>query len=159
MKIFPLGIAIGVAAATSLFGFISSVRAQEDEPQPIVSRALVATVDYGNDAIFQPAKHGTDFDRLGLNPQQVVTITVQFPAELAGQLILADPLDGGTLTVPDEGAIVGPDGNVTFQFQAGDSFGACRLAVHQPDDSNFIQLWIVDPDHPENTPPDLPGAY
>jgi hypothetical protein len=159
-KNVPFGIAIGVAAATGLFGFTALVRADDDGgPQPIVSRALAATVDYGNDAIFQPAKHATDFDRLGLDPQQVVTVTVQFPVELAGQAILAEPLDGGTLTLPEGGLIVGTDGNVTFQFKASDPFGACRVAVHQPDDSNYVQFWIVDPDHPENTPPDLPGAY
>jgi hypothetical protein len=33
------------------------------------------------------------------------------------------------------------------------------VAVHQADDLNFLQFWIVDPDHPENTPPGLPGVY
>jgi len=160
MKSVPCRIAGLALIASGLFGFSSSLTAQDnEEPQPIVSRAISATVDYGNDAIFQPTKHDPDFDRLGLRPQQLVTITVQFPVDLAGQVILVDPLEGGSLTVPEEGVFIGVDGNITFQFQGGDAFGACRLAVHQPDDSNFIQFWIVDPDHPENTPPDLPGAY
>ncbi|MBA2436093.1 MAG: hypothetical protein H0V54_13605 [Chthoniobacterales bacterium] len=158
MKTVPFGIA-GVAAATGLLLFSSSARAQDDVPEPIVSRAISATIDYGNDAIFQPAKHYTDFERFGLRPQQTVTITVAFPVELAGQLMLAEPLDAGTLALPEEGLIVDGEGKVTLQFQAGDAFGACRVSVHQPDDSNFVQFWVVDPAHPENTPPDLPGDY
>ena len=76
MKIIPLA-RVGVAAATALFGFSTLARAQDgDGLEPEASRALVATVDYGNDAIFQPAKHNTNFDRLGLRPQQLLTITV-----------------------------------------------------------------------------------
>ena len=76
MKTGPFGIA-GVAAATGLFIFASTSRAQDgDGLEPEASRALAATVDYGNDAVFQPAKHNTNFDRLGLRPQQLLTITV-----------------------------------------------------------------------------------
>jgi len=47
-------------------GFLSRcARKDEGEPQPIVSRAISATIDYGSDAIFQPAKHGTDFEQPG----------------------------------------------------------------------------------------------
>jgi hypothetical protein len=160
MKTVPFGIAGLALLASGLFGFTSLVCAQDEgEPQPIVSHALAATVDYGNDAIFQPGKHATDFDRLGMRPEQVLAITVQFPAELAGQIVIAEPLDGGTLTIPENGLFIGDDGTVSFQFQAGTSFGTCRISVHQPDDTNMLQFWIVDPDHPENTPPDLPGVY
>lgn len=65
MKTVPFGTA-GVAAATGLLILSASLaQAQDDEPQPIVSRAISATVDYGNDAIFASAKNGTDFDRYG----------------------------------------------------------------------------------------------
>ena len=138
----------------------TTARAQDDGgPQPILSRALAATVDYGNDNVFQPSKSNTDFQRLGLDPGQLLTITVQFPVDQAGQAMIVEPLDGGLLSLPDGGFFVDSEGNVTFQFQAIDSFGACRIAVHQPDDSNFIYLWVVDPEHPENTPPDLQGIY
>ncbi len=152
---------VGLAIiASGLLAFSNCARAQgSDGTEGIVSRAVAATVDYGNDAVFQPAKHGINFDQLGLLPRQFLTITVQFPAELAGQVIIAEPLDGGTLSVPEEGLFVATDGTVVFQFQAGDSFGACRLAVHRPDDTNFIQLWIVDAEHPENNPENLPGVY
>jgi hypothetical protein len=160
MNTVPFGIAGLALLASGLLGFSSSARAQEeDEPQPIVSRALAATVDYGNDALFTPAKHATEFEQLGIRPETVVTITVQFPVELTGQPMLVEPLDGGLATTPEDGLIVDAEGKVTFQFQTSDFFGACRIAVHQPDDSNFVQFWIVDPDHPENTPPGLPGVY
>jgi hypothetical protein len=158
MKIVPRGIAV-LALASVLFAFSTFARAQNDQESPIVSRAVSATVDYGNDNVFVPAKHAIEFDRLGVQPGTTVTVTVQFPVELAGQLILVDPLDGGSVNVPDEGLFIGNDGTVTFQFQSGSQFGAARVAVHQPDDSNYVKFWVVDPDHPENTPPDLPGIY
>lgn len=66
MKTVPFGIAELALLASGLFGFFFSVRAQDDgEPQLIVSRAISATIDYGNDVIFQPAKHGTDFEQPG----------------------------------------------------------------------------------------------
>lgn len=160
MKNVPLGIA-GVAAATGLLLILSSsAQAQEgEEPQPIVSRALAATVDYGNDVVFQPAKQITDFDMLGVLPEAALTITVQFPVERAGQSLILEPLDGGVATVPETGLVIDANGVATFQFQVSMFTGNSRLSVHQADDSNFIQFWIVDPDHPENTPPDLPGVY
>ncbi|MEO6970856.1 MAG: hypothetical protein ABI217_08175 [Chthoniobacterales bacterium] len=120
---------------------------------------MSATVDYGNENIFQPVKHDPDFEQYGLDPQQAVTVTVQFPVELAEQVIIAEPLDGGTLTVPEEGLFVGADGTVIFQFQAGDSVGACRVTVHQPDDMNVLHFWVIDSAHPENNPAQLPGSY
>jgi len=124
-----------------------------------VSRASAATVDCGDKAVFYPAKHAIDFDQLGVLPGTTLTITVQFPAELAGQAVLVDPLDGGTVSVPEEGLLIGKDGNVTFEFQTGSEFGAARLSVHRPDDTNQLQFWVVDPKHPEDTPPKLPGYY
>lgn len=162
MKTLPLGIA-GLVFLTSLLVISPAARAQDDLP-PVVSRALSATVDYGNDAdgndlSFQPAKQGIDFGQLGLRSGQSITVTVQFPVELAGQAIIAEPLDGGVITIPDNGLVVAADGTVTFPFQGGDNVGTCSITVHQPDDMNVIHLWIIDAAHPENNPSDLPGAY
>jgi hypothetical protein len=141
MKTVPFGIAGLAVLASGLLGFSPSARAQDEPPQPIPSRAIAATVDYGNNNLFALDKSSTDFTPLGLLPQQLLSITVQFPIELAGQAMIVEAPDGGTVFVPEGGIIVGSDGNVTFQFQAGNAFGACRIVVHQPDDSNFLQLW------------------
>ena len=152
---------LGLAFLASVYlGLSTAARAQDDGgPQPILSRALAATVDYGNDAVFQPTKHGTDFDELGLDPGQTVTITVQFPVELAGQTLLVEPFDGGLLTLSEGGLILADDGTISFQFQASGIPGACRVVVHQPDDINVVRFWIMDLDYPDNNPSGLPGAY
>jgi hypothetical protein len=159
MKIVPLGAAGLALVASGLFGFSTLVHAQDSTPPPVNSRALSATVDYGNGNVFQPTKSNSAFQCLGLDPGQFLAITVQFPTDLAGQPMIVEPLDGGLLTVPEGGFFVDTNGNVTFQFQAIDLTGLCRIGVHQPDDSNFVQLWVVDPDHSESTPPDLAGLY
>ncbi len=160
MKNVPPGIVV-TAAAVSLFFISTRLRAQDNDgpPEPIISRALAATVDYGNGNVFQPVKQGVNFACLGFDPGQSVTITVTFPAEIAGQAIFAEPLDGGILTPPLGGLIVGPDGTVTFQYQVTDSPGAGRLAVHQADDMNVLHLWVIDPNDPDEVPPGLPGIY
>lgn len=159
MKKIPLGI-VGVAAAAGLLLSVSTPSAHaQDEPQPVISRALSANVDYGNDAVFQPAKAGIDFAQLGVRPEQSVIITVQFPLEMVGQLIIVEPLDGGIITIPDDGLHVAEDGTINFPFQAGDNVGACRITVHQPDDMNVLHFWIIDNENPENNPANLPGAY
>ena len=55
MKNVPRGIAV-LALASGLFGFSTFALAQDYGPQPIVSCATSATVEYGNDAVFSPAK-------------------------------------------------------------------------------------------------------
>lgn len=160
MKNVPLGIAGLSIVASGLVGFSSFLRAQSaPEAQPITTHALSATVDYGNNYSVQPGKAGTDFERVGVLAQQTVTITMQFPRSLVGRPIIVEPLDGGTVSVPQNGLFVSSDSNVTFQFQTPNMFGACRVAVHRPDDNNFLRFWVVDPGHPENTPRNLLGAY
>jgi hypothetical protein len=158
MKTVPFGVA-GVAAATGLLLFSSSLRAQDDgAPPAAVSYAIAATIDYGNNLLFQPEKAGTDFGLLGIRPEQSVTVTVQFPAEMAGQPVTAEVLDGGSLTLPEGGLIADENGQVTFSFQSG-ILGACRINVHLADDANFVRFWVVDLDCPESNPPELPGGY
>lgn len=107
MKVFRSSLGLAFLVSIHLSIILSDARAQSnDGTEGIVSRALAATVDYGNDAIFQPGKHPPDFDLLGVRPAAVLTITVQFPAELAGQTMIVEPLDGGTLTFPDGGFVV-----------------------------------------------------
>ncbi len=163
MKTILFGRAGLALLVSGLFAISTPLLAQGDG-EAVVSRALSATVDYGNDAngddqSFQPAKSGVDFGLLGLDPQQTVTVTVQFPAELAGQLMIVGPLDGGIVTIPDDGLYVAADGTVSFPYQAGEIVGACRIAVHQPDDMNVIHFWIIDATHPEDNPAGLQGAY
>lgn len=159
MKTVPFGM-VGVAAATGLLIFSCSLRAQSDDGfEPEQSRLLAVAVDYGNEAVFKPDKHDFGFDQLGLRPQQTVTITVQFPVELAGTAVVAEPLDGGSVLIPEKGLVVGSEGTAVFQFQGGLWVGASRLSVHVSDDRNLVNFWLVDAEHPENTPSDLPGAY
>jgi hypothetical protein len=159
MNKVPLGIAM-LALASGLSFSSQFVCAQSDDGfQPEFSRALAIAVDYGNDAIFQPNKHDTAFEQLGMRPQQIVTITVTFPAEFAGAAIYAEPLDGGSVTGSEEGIFVGSDGTAVFQFQAGLWIGNSRISLHLSDDRNLINFWLVDTEHPENNPPGLPGVY
>lgn len=159
MKTVLLGIAGLALVASGLFGFSTLAYGQDDgAPPAAVSRALAATVDYGNDVLFYPDKLGTDFGLLGIRPEQPVTITVQFPSEYAGQPVAAGTLDGGAVTLPEGGLIVDSNGLAAFQFQAG-ILGACRVNVHLADDANFLQLWVVDVACPESNPLNLAGGY
>ncbi len=159
MKKAPFGTPALTIIGSALFLFAASSYAQDDgTPPAAVSRALAASVDYGNDSIFPVEKFGTDFGLLGIRPEQVVTVSVQFPVEMVGQAVTADLLDGGTLTLPEEGLFIDANGLATFQFQAS-ILGGCRINMHQPGEVNFVRFWVVDLTCPESDPPDLPGAY
>ncbi len=136
---------------------IPSLRAQEEDPPPVPPLVTSSvTIDYGSETI-QPIKHDSTFANIPLNPGQAVTITVQFDLALSGQTVVADSLDGGQLTVGEQGLVIDQNGILTFQYQADTNPGLCRILLHQLGDGDTIQFWVIDTAHPGDNPPDLDG--
>jgi hypothetical protein len=128
-----------------------------EPPQENVFTAVAALVDYGSGVIIQPKKRDTIFAQLLLNANQTVTITLQYDPAFAGQVVIVEPLDGGIATVPEEGAMIDQDGKVSFQFQAADVPGLSRISIHQYEDGDLLQFWIIDTANPANNPPTILG--
>lgn len=134
----------------------------ESDPQPTPAptppplSAYSATIYISQDNTVQLEKHDSTFDRVALNPGQTVTVALQYDATAAGQAVMADALDGGTITVPEGGLVIDGNGVLTFQFQAGTAPGSCRVSIHQAGDGDKVQFWVINQAQPADNPPELP---
>ena len=90
------------------------------------------------------------FDRVGLQPNQVVSLSVQLPAALAGRQIIIESLDGGL--VSDTAATVATDGALALQFQAGSQPGMYRVNLRSGPLALGLEFYVLDPTQPENNP-------
>jgi hypothetical protein len=54
-----------------------------------------------------------------LNPLETAAVALQFATTLAGTPVIGQPLDGGSVGLSDQSAIVASAGRISFQFQAG----------------------------------------
>lgn len=142
---------LGLALLASV-GFLLAPRCFAQSPDDS-SRAQSAEVDDGSGQLpMGPTKQNGRFERISLNPLQVVSVTLHYPAAMAGQTVLLDALDGGRVIVQGRSATVDSAGNVQFSFQAGKSPGHYRIAAHQTGSSDLLQFWVIDREHPEGNP-------
>jgi hypothetical protein len=97
------------------------------------------------------------FERVGVLPNQVLDIVVQYPLTAVGHAITPEPLDAGSLLAVVGPLIVGPDGKIHFQFQVPGDPGVCRVSLHDsivPEETG-LEFWIMDPANPDQNPPVL----
>lgn len=113
---------------------------------------VAAVIDFGANQRSRPSKIGRKFEQLGINPDQVVGVTVQYPVEMAGQTIVAESLDGGRVVVHGSELTIDSEGLLSFGFQAGDASGVSRLTLYNGDTAQMLQFWVIDQSHPENGP-------
>ena len=98
----------------------------------------------------------TDFSSsVGVQPNEYVTITLQFPADFAGQPITAKPIDGGTASIGSSILVAGSDGSITFSFLAANHPGRNAVVIQVGATSVCLQLWVMDSANPENNPSTL----
>jgi hypothetical protein len=98
------------------------------------------------------------FALVGVKPDQLVEIAVQYPALHAGRSINAESLDGGQVLLQGP-LLVGADGAIHFQFRAGHSPGINHVALHERAQELGLQFWVLDEQHPEKNPPVVnPGS-
>lgn len=105
--------------------------------------------------------HENVLDRVGLAPDQLVTVTLQFPLETMGNRVFVLPLDGGTVTTLDgsHAFIVGEEGTIAFAFRAPPPPGLYRVIAQLGEDDYRFQFYVLDLVHPERNPPRLQVVY
>jgi hypothetical protein len=119
-------------------------------------RDLIANVDLGPaqgpvQSLSLSSKEGI-FDLVGVAPDQWVSLTVQYPLSEIGHRITVEPLDGGHIITSLGILLVGPDGVIHFQFQAGHFPGLNHVALHDAGREVGLQFWVLDLQHPERNP-------
>lgn len=100
---------------------------------------------------------GSDYmlGRAGLSPEQVVTVTLQFPQDRKGQPVSVSSLDGGSLSSVDGASDlkVSEDGIAPFQFHAGHQPGLYRLVIVFGAAFYHLEFYVRDLQNTERNPP------
>ena len=99
--------------------------------------------------------------RVGLAPNQLVTVTLQFSSDQRGNLVEIGSLDGGAVTVDNvsQSLTVREDETASFGFQAGFTPGVYRLLVQFGATQYRLQFYVLDLVHPQNNPPRVRIVY
>jgi hypothetical protein len=92
------------------------------------------------------------FGLVGLSPDQLVQVTVQYSAPKTGRLIIAEALDGGQI-IGQAIMVVGVDHAIHFQFRAAHATGFNHIALREGSRAVGLQFWVLDTQHPERNPP------
>lgn len=91
--------------------------------------------------------------RIGVNVNQVVPVTLQFPEGKAGMPVAVGSLDGGEIL--GNHAVVLPTGKVLFTFHAQEP-GYYRVMVQLLGEQHTIEFYVIDPTRPRPTPRPAP---
>ena len=118
---------------------------------------LSARIVTDSGKVFNLTLRNDRFQRVGLTPGQITNISLTFPSSMAGQIISAAPLDGGSVTLANQGAIAA-DGSVSLTFKAGSPVGVYRVLLSQGDSVQILQFWVKDLNNTQNNPPVYPGS-
>jgi hypothetical protein len=124
-------------------------------PDPFANQPTFATVSLGLGKIVSPRRHKVTFEKVGVQPQQVIDVTLQYPVGLAGRPLAVEPLDGGQVLTTSQDLKIAAKGSATLQFKAGTSPGLYQVRVHYDAQAIALQFWVIDAAHLYNTPPVL----
>jgi hypothetical protein len=121
--------------------------------------SLSAVITSTNGRMIAPGSCRGVASRVGLDPNQIVTITLQFPLNRIGEPVALEPLDGGVTIAPSTQTLSAA-GILQFQFQANRTPGLTQVRVRLGADDFGLQFYVFDSEHPENNPriPSLAAA-
>jgi|ERR1700730_2028352 len=192
MKITSLRLTRALAAwlflQVGLTTSVTSAPNPQDLPPPPYATITYSSTQSPPQTVVVPCAKGV-FALVGLQPDQIIQVTVQYPVVqptppsvpplanlfvVPGAIINAEPLDGGTVTVPTGGLVVASNGTVTFTFQATHDPGVNQISLRQAfpapstdpiptvPQANIgvglarqelgLQFWVNDTANPKNNP-------
>jgi hypothetical protein len=111
------------------------------------------TISWGANQSVTAISRGGVSDRIGLQPDQLVDVTVQFSTSAAGRTIIVEPLDGGRIIGTSNRLLIASDGTFSFRFQIGHNPGIYQVSLHDRAKELGLQFWVLDSQNPENNPP------
>jgi hypothetical protein len=112
-----------------------------------------ATIDFGNGEVATASCRRGNFERVGLRHDQVIDVSVQYPAAVAGKTIAVESLDGGQIIAAPKNLVVAGDGTIHFKFRVGHTPGVYQIALHNGARELGLQFWVHDDADPRNNPP------
>jgi hypothetical protein len=92
---------------------------------------------------------------IGIGAAETVIVQTAFPSASAGEIVLAQSLDGGVVTADGAETTIDVEGRITLNFTAGDKPGLYRLSVRTGENISIIQFWVPNPADSSGDPPVL----
>jgi hypothetical protein len=111
-----------------------------------------ATFTFSDDSEISANSANGHFRLVGLHLNEVIDVTVLFPAGWENASLAIQPLDGGILTSPANTSIA-EDGTASLRFQAGNLPGLYRIALISAGGHSILQFWVNDPGNQQVDPP------
>jgi hypothetical protein len=128
--------------------FSTAARGQQAERD----NSLQVAIKYGEAKSLRPVSFQGITQKVGLHPNQVVTVALQFPVNRAGESVVVRPLDGGKAILPDRGLVVGKDGSAKFDFQANATPGSSNVAIEIGGEEYGLQFYVLNDTNPSRNP-------
>lgn len=111
------------------------------------------TIYFGDGSAVAAFTKGGVTQNVQIHPGEGVVVQVAFPTEAAGQSVIIQALDGGTLATSEDNVTVNSEGLATFSFTADAKSGLYRVFVKVGDSTSTIQFWIPIPTDDSANPP------
>jgi hypothetical protein len=145
MKSFlPACIALAVCVSTGVWQLCGQTAAD-----------VSATVQFSNGQVVTV----TDFSNsVGVQPGEVVNVTIQLTSDDADQAATVAASDGGSTSIGSNVAVIGSDGCISFAFHATVDTGPTSVVVLGGSKTVVLQFWVLDSANPQNNPPVLTPA-
>jgi hypothetical protein len=146
-------IAIGICAVA-----VCKLDGQTPTPTPTPPLLPNAIVSYSaTQSVVAPSVDGI-FQLVGLQPDQVVQVTINCETNWGLGENLIETLDGGTLVGATQSStksitvMTGGDATVNFSFQAKHSPGRNQIRIQKEDRELILQFWVLQSETPEDNP-------
>jgi hypothetical protein len=109
------------------------------------SSPVTADVQFSNGDTITVA----DFsEQISVQPNELVSITIHFPADAVGQPIVVDTINGGITSVGSSIPVVNSDGTLSFAFVAPRETGAKSLAIRKASATYQLQFSVANASRP-----------
>lgn len=145
--------------ALACFGLAATAQAQTapiSNPalpvDPLPGQPKVATIRNAAGTAVNARRHKIVFEQIGIQPLQVVRVSLPYPIALAGAIVAAEPLDGGRIVSNGQPLAVAADGTLNFSYEVGAGPGLYQVRLHYDEEAIALQFWVFDAANPENNP-------
>jgi hypothetical protein len=123
---------------------ISCCIATAQDQAPLVASS--AQITFQNQQVVTVSSASGVFDPVTVNPEDAMSVQLQFPITAAGIATVIQVMDGGVLGIDGSSVIIGEDGTLLFPFQVSDVPGLYRVLVITNDQTIAqVQFWLPNP--------------
>ncbi len=139
----------------------SPIGLSQSLPGPQVSSAspapakATAAVDFGNSRSLTTKIRQGSSQLIGLQPNQIVNVSLKVSPSKVGHIITLQPLDGGRVIGTTSQCVVGADGTFGFKFQAGPNPGVSQISIRDGSEEIGLPFWVLNTQDAQRNPPVL----